>query len=201
VSELSLDDAVARLRAGGLVGYPTETVWGLGADPRNARALAELRRWKGRDAQKPMAVLVEGVGALSGLGAKTTRLAERLAARFWPGPLTLIVDCAAFAPGLAAEDGGVGFRCSPHPVASALARAAGPVTATSLNRSGAPACATRAEASDCAGAQIPLIDGPDAGRDSPSSVVDARGAQPRVLREGAIPTREIERAAREGARG
>ncbi len=202
VSALSVSEAAARLRAGGLVGYPTETVWGLGADPRNAVALAELRRWKGRDAEKPMAVLVEGLDALLALGAKPTPLAERLAARFWPGPLTLIVDCAGFAAGLASEGGAVGFRCSPHP-ARARARAcrgsAHRDEPESLRGAGlrhAPRSAKRA-----AGARSRSSRDPIAGGAAPSSVVDARGARPLVLREGAISAAEIARAGEGAARG
>jgi L-threonylcarbamoyladenylate synthase len=187
MSELSISiaEAARRIRAGELVAVPTETVWGLAADARSASAVAKLRAWKGRDAQKPVAVLVAGYGALAALGAETTPLAERLAAAFWPGPLTLIVRCeGAFAPGIANTDGAVGFRCSSHAVASALAHAAGPITATSLNRSGEPPCTTRAAAERCAGAEIALVAGADADGAAPSSVVDATGSAPRVLREG-----------------
>jgi L-threonylcarbamoyladenylate synthase len=194
---LSIAEAASRIRGGALVAYPTETVWGLAADARSARALAALRAWKGRDAEKPMAVLVPGYGALAALGAQTTPLADALAARFWPGPLTLVVRCQdAFAPGIAAADGSVGFRCSPHPVAAALAREAGVITATSFNRSGERACATRAEAERCADAAIALVAGEDAHGAAPSSVVDVTGGALRVLREGAIPTRALAAAAR-----
>lgn len=192
---LSVAEAAQRIRRGELVAYPTETVWGLAADARNEAAVAKLRAWKGRDAEKPMAVLVGGFAALAEFGAELTPLAQRLAAKFWPGPLTIVVRCAeSFAPGIASADGGVGFRCSPHPVAHALARAAGVITATSLNRAGAPACATRAEAERCAGDAIALVAGEDASGAVPSSVVDASGERLRVLREGAIPKRALEAA-------
>ncbi len=193
---LAIDDAAQRIRRGGLVAYPTETVWGLAADARSERAVAALRAWKGRDAEKPMSVLVSDFAALAGLGADATPLAARLAAAFWPGPLTLVVRCArAFAPGIASPDGAVGFRCSPHPVARALAEAAGAITATSFNRSGEPACATRAEAERCADTEVALAVGDDAHGAPPSSVVDATGARLRVLREGAIPAQALEAAA------
>lgn len=169
---LALEDAAQRIRSGGLVAYPTETVWGLAADARSARAVAALRAWKGRDAEKPMSVLVSDYGALAALGAEATPLAARLAAKFWPGPLTLVVRCAhAFAPGIASPDGAVGFRCSPHPVARALAEAAGAITATSFNRSGDAPCATRAEAERCADAAIALAQGEDAHGAAPSSEI------------------------------
>jgi L-threonylcarbamoyladenylate synthase len=199
---LSIADAAQRIRRGGLVAYPTETVWGLAADARSAGALATLRAWKGRDAEKPTSVLVSDYGTLLELGAETTPLSDALAAKFWPGPLTLVVRCArAFAPGVAAADGGVGFRCSPHPVARALAREAGAITATSFNRSGVAPCTTRAAAERCADADVALVAGVDAHGAAPSSVVDVRGEALRVLREGAISARALADAVAGDARG
>jgi L-threonylcarbamoyladenylate synthase len=199
---LSIADAAQRLRRGGLVAYPTETVWGLAADARSEFAVAALRAWKGREGNKPMSVLVADYGALAALGAEVTPLSASLAARFWPGPLTLVVRCdGAFAPGVAAEDGAVGFRCSPHPVARALVREAGVITATSFNRSGDAPCATRAEAERCADAEIALVAGEDAHGAAPSSVVRAMGGALRVLREGAIPAQALAAAAVGGVRG
>jgi L-threonylcarbamoyladenylate synthase len=195
MSALTVSEAAARIRRGELVAYPTETVWGLAADARSDAAVQKLRAWKGRDPQQAMSVLVSDYGALEALGAETTPLAEQLAAKFWPGPLTLVVRCErGFARGIASADGGVGFRCSPHPVARALAREAGVITATSFNRSGDAACATRAEAEACADAEVALVAGEDASGAAPSSVVDASGARLRVLREGAIPAHVLEAA-------
>lgn len=200
--------AVARLAAGGLVAYPTETAWGLGADASSAPALKALLRFKGRDGGKPVSVLVEGAEALQRLGAELSPEARALVETFWPGPLTLVVRLRArLAPGIAAPGGGVGLRCSPHPVARELARLAakegvGPPTATSLNRSGEPAARTRGEAERCcgAGADAPLpVEGEDAGGAPESSVVDVTGPAPRLLREGAIPAPEIRRALEGGA--
>jgi L-threonylcarbamoyladenylate synthase len=196
--------AVERVCAGALVAFPTETVWGLGADARSQAALARLRRWKGRDAGQPVAVLVTGVAALAPLGIELPASARRLAAAFWPGPLTLVVPAAPgrFAAGVARGDGAVGLRCSPHPTAAALAAAlaragAGPLTATSLNRHGAPPAHARAEAAAlCAdGDSILCLDtGPDAGAGAASTVVDCSGPRPVVLRAGAIAVAELSRA-------
>lgn len=189
---LAIAEAAERIRRGALVAYPTETVWGLAADARSARAVGVLRAWKGREGEKPLAVLVGGYRELAALGAEATPLAEALAARFWPGPLTLVVRCRdGFAPGVASADGGVGFRCSPHPVARALAREAGAITATSFNRSGEEPCRTRAEAERCADEAIALVAGEDAHGAPPSSVVDLTAGRLRVLREGAIPARAL----------
>jgi L-threonylcarbamoyladenylate synthase len=191
----ALRDAVERVRAGGLVGYPTETVWGLGADACSESAVSSLRRWKGRGDDAPISVLVDAPTALDALACEPRRAAGRLAGAFWPGPLTLVLRCARrFADGIARGDGAVGLRCSSHPVAKAFAEAlaragAGPVTATSLNHSGEPAARTAAEASAlCAGRGDPtlLADGPDAGASAASTVVDLTGVRPVVLRWGAL---------------
>ncbi|MDX1650624.1 MAG: L-threonylcarbamoyladenylate synthase, partial [Myxococcota bacterium] len=197
---LAVDEAARAAAEGALLAYPTETVWGLGADARRDDAVARLRRFKGREAAKPLSVLLPGPEALPALEARVPPFASKLAAAFWPGPLTLVLACTArLAPGVAREDGAVGLRCSPHPVAGALARAllaqgAGPLTATSLNRSGAPPAGTRAEAEAvcAAGPEAPrLVAGPDAGGGAPSTVVDATGPRPVVLREGAIAAADL----------
>jgi tRNA threonylcarbamoyl adenosine modification protein (Sua5/YciO/YrdC/YwlC family) len=204
-----LESALATLGAGALLAFPTETVWGLGADARSESALARLRAWKGRGDGQPIALLVPDLAALEALGAELSEAGRRLAAAFWPGPLTLVLRCAArFAAGVAGPASAVGFRCSPHPAADALARAAwdagcGPVTATSLNRSGEPPARTRAEAAGlCRGQGAPRLFGgswPDAGGAAPSSVVDCTGAALRVLREGALSAARLERVAAGGA--
>jgi L-threonylcarbamoyladenylate synthase len=203
VSSDAIRRAVEELAAGRLVAYPTETVWGLGADAARERAVARLRAWKGRDDGKPIAVLVEGAEALAPLGIELPPAAAQLARRFWPGPLTLVLPARAqLAAGIARADGALGVRCSPHPVAQALARAArerglGPVTATSLNRTREPPARSAAEARAlCAGPGAPWV--VDAGREAPapaeaqpSSVVDCTAAQPEVLRVGAISEAQI----------
>ncbi|MCL4686738.1 L-threonylcarbamoyladenylate synthase [Myxococcota bacterium] len=149
----ALAAAVAHVRAGGLLAFPTETVWGLGADARSEAALARLRRWKGRSAGQPVAVLVASAESAQALGLPLHGAAQRLAAAFWPGPLTLVVPAPPdrFAAGVARADGAVGLRCSSHPRTAALVAAleragVGPLTATSLNRHGEPPVRTRTEA-------------------------------------------------------
>jgi len=192
----SVDDqrALDWLARDGLVAFPTETVWGLGARAGSAEAMARLRRFKGRDGDKPVALLVDAPERLHELGVELSPAAARLVAAFWPGPLTLVARCPGpFAPGVAGPDLAVGFRCSPHPVAAALAagafaRGLGPMTATSLNRSGEPPARDVAEARRVVrvGAGVLLARG-EAGGAEPSTVVDATGATPVILREGAIP--------------
>ncbi|MDJ0869525.1 MAG: L-threonylcarbamoyladenylate synthase [Myxococcota bacterium] len=193
---------VAHLRDGGLLAFPTETVWGLGADARSDAALARLAAWKGRASDQPIAILVEGPDALGPLGIELPPAAARLARRHWPGPLTLVLPSRGrFAPGVARADGAVGVRCSSHPVAAALARACaaagvGPLTATSLNRSGEPPARSRREAAALC-EDVPdaprLADtpGPDASGGAPSSVVDCCGADLAVLRYGALGPEDL----------
>ena len=204
--EGSLAAAVDHLRAGGLLAYPTETVWGLGADAGSAEAVAALRRWKGRDDDQPLSILVPDLAAAEALGFRASGAARALAARFWPGPLTLVLPAPAgrFAAGVAGADGSVGLRCSPEPLAQALASAvqragAGPVTATSLNRSGEPPARSLADARAlCEAHPGPRIVGPGgAGRGScatPSTVVVCTGPGWKLLREGAIPVSALHAA-------
>ncbi len=194
-----IGDAVRCLRDGGLVAYPTETVWGLGADAKSDEAVDGLRRFKGRGDDAPISILVEGAEALGPLDFELGPCAERLAKRFWPGPVTLVMRCGArFARGIAREDGAVGVRCSAHPLAAALAsrlrvEGLGPVTATSLNQTGAPEARTRADALRVCGDDVTLIEleGAEAGGEAPSTVVDLTGDYPRVLRWGAVPETEL----------
>lgn len=205
-----LDAAVARLARDGFIAYPTETVWGLGACADRPLAIERLVAWKGRAETNPLAVLVRSVDAAIELGCELDPIARRLARAFWPGPLMLVVPChGRFAPGVARGDGALGIRCSPHPVARALAErlaraGLGPLTSTSLNRSGeAPArdldeAARRVERGgkargDSLGEPL-LIDasGYDAGSSAPSTIVDCTGAVPEILREGALSRAAIE---------
>jgi len=210
----ALAAAVAHVRAGGLLAFPTETVWGLGADARSEAALARLRRWKGRCAGQPVAVLVASAESAQALGLPLHGAAQRLAAAFWPGPLTLVVPAppGRFAAGVARADGAVGLRCSSHPRTAALVAAleragVGPLTATSLNRHGEPPVRTRTEAlALCRGDAAPrcfeLDDAAWTGGDLeraasaptlPSTVVDCTGPRPVVLRPGPLTPATLER--------
>jgi L-threonylcarbamoyladenylate synthase len=198
-----LDVAAERVRDGALVAYPTETVWGLGADAGSEQALEGLRSWKGRADDAPISILVSGPDALEALGFVPCASALALAKRFWPGPLTLVLRCERrFAKGVARHDGAVGVRCSSHPVAAELAMrvqalGVGPLTSTSLNQSGMPHARTLREArSACERptreAPPLLVDaGPDADGANPSTVLDLTGADALVLRWGALEERDL----------
>jgi tRNA threonylcarbamoyl adenosine modification protein (Sua5/YciO/YrdC/YwlC family) len=197
-----IEEAVDRIGRGELVAYPTETLFGLGAEAATPAAVERLRAWKGRGEDQPLSLLISGVEALPALGVRLPAAARRLAGALWPGPVTLVLRCErAWPPGVTRRsDGALGVRCASHPVAAALARrlaerGIGPITATSLNRSGdAPAATLEDAARLCAGPGGPwLLEMPGAPDPSgaPSTVVDATGETPRVLREGAISRARI----------
>ena len=192
---VSLDEAVRLLRAGRVVAYPTETVFGLGVDVFQPRALEALHALKGREPGRGLSVLVPDASALDAWLPSLPEAARLLAKRFWPGPLTLVLQQVVALAEVATEFG-VGFRCSPHPIAARLARLYGhPIAATSCNRSGEPPCRTACEAHELFGQELPVVGGA-AGGLAPSSVVALRpDGSLRLLRAGAIPFDEILEAA------
>ena len=189
--------AVDWVRGGGLLAYPTETVWGLGADACSVAAIDRLRGWKGQRESAPISILIADPDALERLGFEFNDLARRLAAAFWPGPLTLVLNCRGrFAPGVSRHDGAVGVRCSSHPIGAALARrlaeaGIGPITSTSLNRSGAAPAVRLEQAHEVCGAdpespRLLAVEGAKAGGDGESTVIDTTGPELVVLRWGAL---------------
>ena len=181
--------AAEAIRAGGVVVFPTDTLYGLAADPRSARAVESVFRLKGRPAAEPLPLVAADVDQVERQAAVMSPLARRLAAAFWPGPLTLVLTASpALAPEVTAGTGTVAVRVPAHAVARQLAALAGcPLTATSANRSGDPPADT-AEAA-AAGLEAGLSGILDAGRTpggAPSTIVDARGDGPRLVRAGAI---------------
>ena len=190
--------AVAILRAGGLVAFPTETVYGLGARAFDAAACRRIYIAKGRPSDNPLIVHINGEAMLPLVARRVSPLARRLMKAFWPGPLTLIFDKTAAVP--AAVTGGrgtVAVRCPSHPAARALLRALGePIAAPSANRSGRPSPTTAAHVLRDLRGRVPLIlDGGACRRGLESAIVDARGRRPVLLRPGTIAPEAIARAA------
>lgn len=189
-------EAARLLVAGGLVAFPTETVYGLGADATDARAVARLFAAKGRPSFNPLIAHVADVAAARRAG-KLSPLADKLAAAFWPGPLTLVVPasdvvCELARAGLAT----VALRVPKHPVAQALLAAFGkPIAAPSANRSGhvSPTTAEHVLA-DLEGRVDLVVDGGPTPLGLESTIVDLSGDGPRLLRPGGIPRADIERA-------
>jgi len=187
-------DVIARaadlLRRGAVVAYPTDTLYGLAADPASAQAVEQLYRIKGRPVDQAIPLIAADVAQVERYAGALAPAVRRLGAEFWPGPLTIILPAwAGLAPGLDAGTGTVAVRVPAHPVACALARAFGaPVTSTSANRSGAPGTsspeAVRLSLGDDLGA---LLDAGESPGGPPSTIVDVLGDAPRLIRPGAVP--------------
>ncbi|MDR1604582.1 MAG: threonylcarbamoyl-AMP synthase [Gracilibacteraceae bacterium] len=187
--------AVALLRAGETVAFPTETVYGLGADALNAAACRRIFAAKGRPADNPLIVHIADTAQVGNICAAWPPEAGRLAARFWPGPLTLVLPKQRAVP--AEVTGGlstVGVRMPAHPLALALIRASGlALAAPSANLSGKPSPTTAAHVWDDLGGRIPLIlDGGPCRVGLESTVLDLSAAAPTVLRPGAVTREELE---------
>lgn len=181
--------AVEILRAGGLVAFPTETVYGLGADAANGQAVARIFAAKGRPVDHPLIVHIASASALRAWARDIPEAAMQLAARFWPGPLTLILKRA---PGVAgAASGGldtIGLRVPGHPVAQALLQAfGGGIAAPSANRFGriSPTCADHV-LSELGGCIEAVLDGGKCAVGLESTILDLSRGRPQVLRPGAV---------------
>jgi L-threonylcarbamoyladenylate synthase len=187
-------DAIDALRNGELVVYPTETFYAIGADATSPIALERVFALKGREPGKAVALITADAASAFALAREVPQLARRLADKFWPGPLTLVMPAAhGLHPALVGPDGGVGVRVSPHPVACALAAGLGrPLTATSANLAGNPPAVTLDAARAELGNKIKIyLDGGTLAGGAPSTVVAVTADGIRVLRAGAISEREL----------
>jgi L-threonylcarbamoyladenylate synthase len=186
-------DAAATIRGGGIVAYPTDTLYGLAADPRNPRAIVRLFRVKDRPADRAIPLIAADHAAAAQAGRLTPRM-RTLARHFWPGPLTLLVRAdARLAPAVHSERRLVGVRVPDSVVARALARAAGGlITATSANRSGAAPTALPNELQELEGSGLDLLlDAGPAPGGSPSTIVDITAEPPLLVRPGAVPWERV----------
>lgn len=189
-----LEQAVAILKRGGLVAFPTETVYGLGADAANARAVGEIFRLKGRPADHPLIVHMSGAAQLDRWAADPPASARLLAGAFWPGPLTLVLKRRAWVPGVVTgAQATVGLRVPSHPVALALLeRFGGGLAAPSANRFGRVSPTTAAHVRTEFGVALPVLDGGPCAVGLESTILDLSGNAPRVLRPGVISATELE---------
>ncbi len=192
--------AAELIACGGVVAYPTDTVYGLGADPHNLRAVQRVFEMKGREASKALTLILADVGQLEGLVSYMPNAAKKLMAAFWPGPLTIVLPLA---PGLdlPALRGSetVAVRVPASALCRALAQLSGtPLTATSANLSGQPEPTTAEQVAATLGPHLDLIiDGGPSPLRVPSTLVDATVEPPVILRPGAIPMERIYTALRE----
>jgi L-threonylcarbamoyladenylate synthase len=180
-TKAGLQRAAKMLRSGGVLAFPTDTVYGLGASADDEVAQKRIYQIKGRPVGMPLILMVAAESQLEGLVHVDSR-AESYMRKWWPGPLTLILH---------AKGGGtVGVRIPNHKVALELLRHAGPLMTTSANLHGNEPAMNAAEASALQGVMA-TIDGGVAPGGTASSVLDLTGPEPHVLREGAIPTPEL----------
>lgn len=177
------------IKAGGVIVYPTDTFYGLGADPRNRRAVSRVFEIKGRGSDQPILLLLRDRTDVTAWTSAVTPAAERLMDRFWPGPLTLVFTARPdIFPELTGRTGTIGLRVPGNELTRALlGRAGNALTGTSANRSGSPSPRTLDEVMRELGDRIDLvIDGGVLAADRPSTVVDVTAEPPRIIRMGAV---------------
>jgi L-threonylcarbamoyladenylate synthase len=138
LKQFTTEEAVSTLKSGGVVAYPTETFYGLGANAFDEKAVQKVFKLKSRDRKKPFSVLVSNTGMLRMLVVEVPLLAQKLIEAFWPGPLTLVLPAKpGLPPHLVGEEGRVAVRVSSHPIAQSIVQGVGqPITTTSANPSG-----------------------------------------------------------------
>ncbi|HEY8432151.1 MAG TPA: L-threonylcarbamoyladenylate synthase [Sandaracinaceae bacterium] len=190
-----IEDAVQVLRAGGLVAFPTETVYGLGADARNPEAVRRIFAVKGRPAGHPLIVHLPSAEHLERWAARVPAAARELAARFWPGPLTVILEKRDDVPGeVTGGQPTVGLRVPDHPLARELLDAfGGGLAAPSANRFGSVSPTTARHVRDDLGDAVDrVLDGGPCRVGVESTIVDLSGDVPRLLRPGGVPRERIE---------
>jgi tRNA threonylcarbamoyl adenosine modification protein (Sua5/YciO/YrdC/YwlC family) len=196
--------AAEKIRQGQVLGMPTDTFYGLAADPLNLHAVDRIYDIKSRSRHKPLSLLIESIDQAEELTRPLPDEFYALARKFWPGPLTLIVRAGSRLPlRVTANSGNVAIRIPAAAIPVALIRLAGlPLTATSANLSGAAECTTAEAVRDQLRDRLPvIIDGGPSPRDVASTIVDLSGDSGswHVQREGAIPLQEIAKALGEGA--
>jgi L-threonylcarbamoyladenylate synthase len=191
---MNLGHAIASLKRGDVIVFPTETVYGLGADALNPAAVEKVFQLKGRNPQIPIPVIVADRAMLKGLVEKIPPIARMLMEQFWPGPLTLVLPAASGTPKLLLNrTGGVGVRISSQHIATQLARELGrPLTATSANPSGQQAASTIEQAQNYFAGDIGIfLDGGQLPSKTGSSVIEVIDGGLKIIREGEISLEQL----------
>ncbi len=188
----SISSALSLFRDGEIVAFPTDTVYGLGADPFQASGIIKLFEAKGRDSNKAIAILVGSVEQAQLVTDHMTEMAMRLCEAFWPGGLTVIVPRKNTLPELISNTDRIGIRMPNHPVALEMLRTFGPLATTSANLSGKPDAVSARDVFDQLCNRVPLIlDGGKCPGGVPSTVIDCSGSEPIVLRTGPVTSEQI----------
>jgi L-threonylcarbamoyladenylate synthase len=187
-----LDRAISVLKGGGLVALPTDTVYGIAADAWNGKAVSKLYEVKSRSELKSIPVLLHGEAAIIEVGEDSSGSVSALAAEFWPGPLTIVVNRKRELPSEVSTTATVGIRAPNHEFALALLKIYGPLATTSANPSGQPSATTADQVIETMGEKIDLIiDGGETAGGTPSTVVDITLNPPALLREGPISLESV----------
>ncbi|HET7392701.1 MAG TPA: L-threonylcarbamoyladenylate synthase [Candidatus Binatia bacterium] len=191
---MNLSQAIASLERGDVVVFPTETVYGLGADALNPAAVEKVFQLKGRNPDTPIPIIVADQAMLKDLVEEIPSIARKLMERFWPGPLTLVLPAVPGTPKqLLNRTGGIGVRISSQPIATQLARELRrPLTATSANPSGQPAASTIEQAQNYFAGEIEIfLDGGKLPSKTGSSVVEVSDDRIKIIREGEISAAQL----------
>jgi len=185
----AFERCAAAIKAGGVIAYPTDTFYGLGADPRDRRAVSKVFEIKGRGTDQPILLLLHNRFEVAAWASAITRSAEKLMDRFWPGPLTLVFTARPdILPELTGRTGTIGLRVPGNEVTRALLGQTGnALTGTSANRSGSSSPRSAEEVMHELGDRIDLVlDGGVLTANMPSTVVDVTAEPPRIIRMGAV---------------
>jgi L-threonylcarbamoyladenylate synthase len=192
--QIALTHAADILNHGGLVAFPTDTVYGLAVLPFQEEYVERLYIAKGRNSDRAIAVLLGDNEQLAQVAKDIGETARRWAQEFWPGPLTLIVPCLESIPKMLSSQPTLGVRIPDHPVALSLLRLVGPLAVTSANLSGQPNTNTAQEVFDQLDGRIHLIlDGGRTPGGVPSTVVDCTVEEPVILRQGPLTMEDLMR--------
>jgi L-threonylcarbamoyladenylate synthase len=189
----TITEAAETLKQGHLVVFPTDTVYGVGADAFHAAAIRRLYRVKQRPFHKGIPILLADIDDLAKVARHVPDVARTYMDRFWPGPLTLILPKRSGLPAVLSPNEGIAVRIPDHNVARALIRGAGGAVATSsANRSGQPPAGDAGQALSALGGLVAAVldDGPSPGGIA-STIVDCTGTPPRIVRRGPIPTQRL----------
>ena len=199
ILQRDLEKGISILRKGGVIAFPTDTVYGLGADAFNSVAVQRIYEIKDRSESNPFPLLIADVKQLNALTEPIPELARFLARQFWPGGVTLVLSKKDTVPAYLASGPTIAVRVPNHPTCLALLEhLAGPLIGTSANVSGQPAALTADEVRQRLGERVDFaIDGGRCPGGKESTVLDITREPPVVLRQGIVPSHEIERAYKE----
>ena len=184
---MSIKTAVDTLKKGGVIAFPTDTVYGIGADPFQSAAIQKLYTIKGRPKNKPIPILVGCYQDVENIAQNLPEIFFQLATQFWPGALTLIVEAKGLPTPITAGGNTVGLRMPDHPIALKILQRFGPIATTSANKSDKAPATSKSEIEGELGNLVDLIiDGGTTNTGTSSTVIDLIKTPPKVLRQGEI---------------